>query len=377
MPQAAPSRTFHIQQVGRTEDGLSVVRLAFDLGSPSDGGADGAPAPALPTRLHVVPAGPKVRARDGRSFSVSDPAKVIANSELPLLIDWEHRSEYGQSKAAGWIHGLEFVDDGSPSAGIWGTVENWTTDGAKDVADKTYRYLSPVLVIDGESLEVFAILSVALTNTPALRLEALDAFRESMSRRGFSIHASDSTVVREEHDTMPLKKALCAVLGLAETATDEEIVNATKARKPASADGGEQVSMQAYSVVVEERNSFKTRFEAAEAKLASLEKAAFQKRVVDELDRHIQEGHVTPAEREHELARIENEDDLQRALCAWQKRPKLAQGTAPGTWESADEASRRQTEATPFSADQKKALEKVGLSVEAFEAARKRVHKED
>lgn len=30
-----------------------------------------------------------------------------------------------------------------------------------------------------------------------------------------------------------------------------------------------------------------------------------------------------------------------------------------------------------FTADQKKALEKVGLSVEAFEAARKRVHKED
>ncbi len=351
----------HAQEVGTTEAGHRVVRLAFEL---EPGPGEG--APAAPTRLHIVPAGPKVFSRDGRSFRLNDPAKVIASSELPMLVDWEHDSEWGRTKAAGWVGALEFVD-GDKGAGIWGTVDTWTPDGERDVLSKTFRYLSPVLVIDAMTEEVVEVVSVALTNKPALRLEALDSFRAAMSRAGLSVTAPARS------QNMPLKKLLCAALALGETVSDEELLAKVEEFKKSAAEREGAVSMQAYTAVVDERNSFKERCEAAEKRLLERDREAFSRRVESEVDRHISEGYLTPAEREAELARISSEQDLERAITAWSKRPKLAPAGVSSI--EPPPAATSGGGSKSFTEDQRKHLKRIGLSEEAFHAVTTRQNK--
>ena len=121
--------------------------------------------------IHITPLGPNISARDGRTFKLSRPDSVIAASSvsLPKLVDWEHRSEMynGNSEAAGWIDTLEW----RAGSGLYGRV-SWTPKGKADVESGAYKFLSPVLVIDGETREVETIESVALTNTPALTMNA-------------------------------------------------------------------------------------------------------------------------------------------------------------------------------------------------------------
>lgn len=169
-------------------DGRTCVRAVFEVDTDS-----------TPDRIHVLPAGKLVKARDGRAFTVSDPKKVIAASTFPLLLDWEHQSEsmFGSTRAAGWINSISLE-----STGMWGRVE-WTAQGLNDVRSKAFRYLSPVLVVaraenDNGPGEVQSIISVALTNKPALHLSAIEAFSQQMAKR--------APVVSEEQR----KRAECA-----------------------------------------------------------------------------------------------------------------------------------------------------------------------
>jgi phage I-like protein len=132
--------------------------------------------------LHICPAGPLVVARDGRAFQLTDAAAVVRRTELPLLLDWEHDSERwdGSTAAAGWGEELEVR-----ASGIW-LRTSYTPQGTADVASKRYRYLSPVLELDSESRDVLSIVSVALTNKPALRMSQigdLAAYRQRATER--------------------------------------------------------------------------------------------------------------------------------------------------------------------------------------------------
>ena len=79
------------------------------------------------------------------------------------------------------MESLRYVAPGGDRPpGIWGKVE-WTEDGRRDIASKAYRYLSPVVLMDGDS-SALSIAAVALTNRPALQLEAVEGFRERFPR---------------------------------------------------------------------------------------------------------------------------------------------------------------------------------------------------
>jgi phage I-like protein len=143
------------------------LRLAVDLYK-----ADG----AVKHRIQILPPGPIVAARDGRMFSVTDLPRVVSASEVPMLVDWEHNSERwdGSTRAAGWLESLE-INPSEKQRGLWGRVR-WTDAGQKDIDSKAYRYLSPVLLLDGESRDVLQVVSVALTNKPALAMAEISAF---------------------------------------------------------------------------------------------------------------------------------------------------------------------------------------------------------
>lgn len=105
-------------------------------------------------------------------------AALIADFEAsgkPILYDYEHNSMYGDSRAAGWIVKLVYA----PGRGLFGKVE-WTPDAAEDIAKKVWRYSSPLFIFNPKTGAVVRLLSVALTNNPALGdLGAVDLVRRA------------------------------------------------------------------------------------------------------------------------------------------------------------------------------------------------------
>ena len=139
-----------------------------------DAGAEGYPAGC---NAHIFP-DEAFRSDDGRPASLTAGelrdwqmnaaiaaalASALANGGKPILYDYEHNSLYGDSRAAGWIDRLEYV----AGQGLFGHVE-WTPDAAEDIAKKVYRYSSPFFSFDPKTGAITKLLSVALTNNPAL-----------------------------------------------------------------------------------------------------------------------------------------------------------------------------------------------------------------
>jgi hypothetical protein len=181
---------FKAQHLGTLPNGQNLVRAVFEFGAMAGG------------PIHILPAGPHVAARDGREFTVSNPARVIAQTELPLHADRDHEAERegGSTAATGWVVSLG-VDAGygSRAAGIWGVLEP-TPDGLADIKARRFRYISPVLALDSESRDVLSILAVSFTNRPALVLQGID-------RDQFSLRTSANN---EGHD-MTISKTLATV----------------------------------------------------------------------------------------------------------------------------------------------------------------------
>lgn len=147
----------------------AIAALVFEL-SLVDGG--------VPTEAHLLPAG-EFRATDGRPYDCANwridaeiAARVIervASRTNDTLIDFEHQSlramENGQRvPAAGWFRQLEWRE----GQGLYATQIKWVGDTADLIAKKQYRYISAVFPYYPSTGEVLDIVSVALTNTPAL-----------------------------------------------------------------------------------------------------------------------------------------------------------------------------------------------------------------
>jgi len=128
--------------------------------------------------IDLIPAG-VFNGRDGRGpYRNEHPAAVIAATRklgmtAGLPIDFDHAIDLGAPQgqpapAAGWIKELRLVD-----GVIQGRVE-WTAAGAKALAAKLYRYISPVFEFSGDGA-VQRLLRAAVTNNPNLYLTAIAA----------------------------------------------------------------------------------------------------------------------------------------------------------------------------------------------------------
>jgi phage I-like protein len=166
-----------------------------------------------PLWVELIPAGEIIEGRDGRTWTNPNPDQIVdafdANgADLP--IDVEHATELkapngDPAPAVAWIKALEVRDGGA----IWGLVE-WVDHGRWMVDSKEYRYLSPVFLHKKDG-EIVKLKSAGLTNNPNLHLTALN-------RRD-----------NPDHEADPMNKALLALLGLAETATEQEAIAALTA----------------------------------------------------------------------------------------------------------------------------------------------------
>lgn len=247
--------------------------------------------------VQVMPFGPFVEARDGRAFQISSPLDVAALSETPMLVDWEHASEsyMGSTRAAGWVEELRVQpEEGGkfPRRGVWGRV-SWTPDGQKDVGDKAYRFLSPVLLMDGETRNVEQILSVALTNRPALTMEGISSFRERFSARLGQPQTPPEGGPMIKRETF---NALLTVLALSESATEEQVLE--KVRETCSAARAKGADAVVVQTLERERDSYKERVTQLEAEVAESKAAAFKAEVKAVLDKASTDGKIPPGARE-------------------------------------------------------------------------------
>ncbi len=137
---------------------------------------------SAPDWVELLPMGPFIKGVDGREWQLTDPATVVAAFDarhLPLAVDWEHATEHRapvglDAPAAGWIDQLE-----ARNGAIWGHVA-WTEKAAAQIAAREYRFLSPVFTYRTDDRSIAELTSVGLTNSPNLRMTALNRAQESV-----------------------------------------------------------------------------------------------------------------------------------------------------------------------------------------------------
>ncbi len=203
---------------------VAVAACSFSLSAPT---ADNV------ITLQVTPAG-NFKPRDGRQMKVpawridaAIASSVIARfqaKKTPPVLDYEHQTlwkeENGQpAPAAGFFRSLEWRD----GEGLFAQVE-LTARAAQYLADGEYRYFSPVFIFDPVTGDVLDLQMGALTNNPAI--DGMHALGERAAATfGLQLENPEDTPVN------PLLKAVLAALGLAETTTEEQAIAALTAHQ--------------------------------------------------------------------------------------------------------------------------------------------------
>lgn len=236
---------------------------------------------------HVFPDG-LFRADDGRPASITNgelrdwqmdeaiAASLIAAFESntkPILYDYEHNSLYGDSRAAGWIDKLVHV----PGQGIYAHVE-WTPKAAEDVAKKVYRYSSPYFLFDPKTGAVKQLISVALTNNPALG---------DLGAVGLKRIADFSTVSPKKEADMAEANQVAA-LTVERDGLKNEVVALTIERDKLNA----QVA-----ALTTERDAQKIKLDAMEKEKADAALASAKAKHAELLQAALTDGRLVPAQR--------------------------------------------------------------------------------
>ena len=171
---------------------------------------------SVPEEVKILPMG-LVHSQKG-NFTVDDESfelivSAFKERAIDIVIDYEHQTLADvQAPAGGWIKDIIKVD-----GAIVAKVE-WTEKAAEYLKNKEYKYLSPVVLVRKSDNKAKQIHSVALTNTPAI--DGMYAIVNS--------NKIDTMKQVEGGNKMDLKK-LIEVLGLDESATEEQILQAIAA----------------------------------------------------------------------------------------------------------------------------------------------------
>jgi phage I-like protein len=256
---------------------------------------------AVPDWVQLTPPGPAIVGRDGRAWTLSDPAAVAAafDPAKEPQIDLEHSSQIAAPQglpapAVGWIKELN-VRDGA----LWGRVE-WTAEGEANVTSRAYRYLSPVMAVDKKTGEILRIVSAGLTNSPNLEMAALN-------------RATTET---------DMDKAVLDALGLTATATAADAVlaiNALKSDKALALNRAEAPDPERFVPKADHVLAL-NRITAFEAEA----KARREAEITAAVDAAVTAGKVAPASRDYHLAACRQDGGLERFTAMVAASPVIA-----------------------------------------------------
>jgi len=269
------------------------IALCTDLGA----------AGSAPDRVELIPADPV--GRDGRAwtFDQAAAAAVIAAFEargVQLPIDWEHATQHraptgGEAPAAGWIESLD-VQGGA----LWGKVA-WTDRGGAQVANREYRYLSPVFDFDPATSRIVRLVSAGLTNLPNLHLTALNHEEPPMNRSAL------------------LAAAVVTALGLTADAADDAVATAINQLKTKADDATTralnaekaQPSLERY-VPRADYDALVARAENAEKAVKARDAAEHKTAVDGAIEGALKAGKITPATEGYHRASCADAEGLKR-----------------------------------------------------------------
>lgn len=248
---------------------------------------------AAPEWVELIPRGPTVTGRDGRTwlFDAAAAEQVMSaftQRDIDLAIDWNHALQLaapqgGDSPAAAWIKGMELRE-----GALWGKVK-WTPRGETQVINREYRFLSPVFDYEEASKRICRLVSAGLVNLPNLRLSALN----------------------HEEPPVALSAALALALGLTTDATDEAAVAAVNQIKTATAVNHEQPNLERY-VPRADYDALQTRAINAEQALQTRDKADHTAAVDAAITGALQAGKITPATADYHRAMCADQAGLER-----------------------------------------------------------------
>ncbi|MQX36826.1 phage protease [Roseospira navarrensis] len=319
--------------------------LCLDLPAPAEDGA-------APEWIMLLPAGADLSARDGRRWTNPDPDAVVAETRAlarDLVIDWEHASETRgrageRTPAAGWIQDVERRPDGS----IWGRV-TWAAEGARDVAGRAYRYLSPAFDFEKETRRIKRLVGAGLVHFPNFQMPAL---------------------AREE-DPRPMTDVIPAsvtqALGLTDGANETQVlgaINGLKDREARATAAAEQPPLERF-VPRADHDAAVARATAAEQKLADLEAAGHQAKVDAAIKGALEAGKITPASEAYHRATCRTAEGLTAFETYVQAAPKVVADGLVGKTPPAQAAG-----AGSLSDEERATCRQLGLSEAQYLATR-------
>ena len=307
---------------------------------------------AVPGEVQLIPAPDAsgyIVGRDGRTYLWDDIARAemlrqFAERGIDVVIDRDHASELlaptgNEAPAAGWVQALDMRADGS----AWGRVD-WTPRGSEQVANREYRYVSPVFDYDPATSRIARLVSVGLVNKPNLRLAALN----------------------QEQSPVKISAAIAAALALsAETATEADAVTAIGKLKTdlATAKNAEQTPSLERFVPRADYDAVLTRANNAEQQIKDAAATAHTAAVTADIDASLKAGKITPASVDYHRASCADAAGLERFRAFVQGAPVIApdnsgtDGKPPKT-------------ATALNADEQRIAELCGIPAEQYAAER-------
>lgn len=243
------------------------------------------PEGKAPEWIEIIPAGPEIVCRDKRKYKNLAPEGIVTafkENDAFLPVDYEHSSELRapeglSAPAVGWIVEME-VRQGS----IWAKID-WTEEGAAAVASKSYRYISPAFWADSRNGSITSIDSIALTNNPAMRLNAIAS--------------------KNKQENTQMLKAIASALGLKEGATETEILNAV-ALKNADIEKHKASAVKPDVEKFVARSEYETLIQTCSGlrgEIKELKDAEKTKATASAVDKAIADGKVPPATRDSEI----------------------------------------------------------------------------
>ncbi|MDY0212560.1 MAG: phage protease [Desulfuromonadaceae bacterium] len=252
---------------------------------------------SLPEQIVLLPAGENITGRDGRSWRNGSAQQVVEYLEqrgCDLVLDFEHATELKapqgeQAPAAAWLNGFA-LQDGQVVA----KVERWTPAGEKAVSQGEYRYISPVILYNKNTMEIKGISSVGLTNRPNLHVPALNQ--------------------QQPTTEVNMLKKLLAKLGLPEDATEEQALSAIATLKDdlAAASNAQQPPDLNKFVPRADFDQLQARAANAEQKLATAASEQLEGAINQQIDEALKGGKIAPASKDFYAAMCRTQDGLEQ-----------------------------------------------------------------
>ena len=176
----------------------------------------------IPYGSHTTPKGDFVHDQISQDLVIND----FMQRRKDTVIDYEHQTLKGiEAPAAGWIKSAKIVNKGQD--GTWVEVE-WTEKAKQYIANKEYRYVSPVFLVRKADRRVVKLLHVALTNDPNI-----DGMVPLINKAEFREEHYEIQTHKEDEAMLEKLKEL---LGLPAEATEEQVLEAIAKLKEAAAE---------------------------------------------------------------------------------------------------------------------------------------------